>query len=74
MITSKKQALDLLAVLIAKKDLNVLYCLDLEELLKPLIFKDWVLTGGKLGYKPLALKYGFSVSKIRTICAKFERC
>lgn len=48
-------------------------CFSLKEIKKPLIYKDWKGTGGKLGYKPLAKKYNLTISEIRTICSKFNK-
>ena len=69
----EKDYLQRLAFHIEKNGFEVLACLDYKELVKPLIFRDWIGTGGKLGYEPLAKKYDLGVSQVRTICAKFSK-
>ena len=37
------------------------------EVIKPLVWKDLVRNGGKLGIKPIAKKYGISEATVRTL-------
>lgn len=60
------------ANLIERDGFETLEALSCRELKKILIYRNWVGTGGKLGYRPLAKKYGLTVSKVRTICSKFK--
>lgn len=73
MSLEKEKIMRLLLAQIEKDGTCILQCLDAKELVKPLIFKDWLGTGGKLGYESLASRYGLSLSQIKTICSKFEK-
>ena len=70
---TRKDYLQALSFHIEKNGFEALSCLSHKELVKPLIFRDWLGTGGKLGYGPLARKYRLSVSQVKTICGKFKR-
>ena len=55
------------------KNKNLVDVLSDREVKKILIYRDWQGTGGKLGYEPLANKYDLTISKVRTICSKFNK-
>jgi hypothetical protein len=59
--------------ILRKGDFEILNALSLSDIKQILIYKDWLGTGGKLGYEPLAEKYDLTISKVRTICSKFNK-
>jgi hypothetical protein len=66
-----KEQQKFLSIIMTEPD-QVFDTLSYLDIIKPLVWKELVRNGGKLGIKPIAKRYGISEKTVRTLIKQVE--